>query len=369
MIIGVPKEIKESEARVAMVPSGVRTLVEHGHRVIVERGAGSGSNITDSDYSAAGATVVDSAEDVYSQAELIVKVKEPVESEYGLLKEGSALFTFLHLAAAPELAEVLIKKGITAIGYETVETPQGLPILKPMSEIAGRLSVLLAAYFMQHQMGGRGLLVGGVPGVERTEVVVIGAGTVGLNAARTAVGLCADVTVLDIDVERLRRVEAAFSGRVTTLISNSYNVSHAVKKADILIGAVHIAGKRTPTIVTEDMVKTMKPASIILDVAVDQGGCVETTRPTTHSEPVYILHDVLHYGVTNIPGAVPRSATFALTSATLSYIEVLADRGILKAIAEVDALKRAVNTMAGHVTHPSVAEALRRPCRNIDELI
>ncbi len=358
MIIGVPKEMKEAEYRVAMVPSGIKALVEKGHTVFVEKGAGTASGIQDEEYIDAGATLVQSAAEVYSQAELVVKVKEPLEEEYPLLKEGTTIFTFLHLATKKGLARVLLENKITAIGYETVETEKGLPILEPMSEIAGRLSVLLASYFMQKHMGGRGLLVSGVPGVERARVVIIGGGTVGLNAVRTAVGLYADVTVLDVDAERLRDVDALFPGRVTTLLSNSYNVEQAVKGGDILVGCVHIPGSRTPRIVTEDMVKGMKKGSIVIDVAVDQGGCVETIRPTTHSEPVYMLHGVLHYGVTNIPGAVPRSSTFALSNVTLPYIQAIADHGPREAIRKDRALQRGVNTMGGHITHPNVARTL-----------
>ncbi len=368
MIIGVPKEIKEAEARVAMVPSGVQALTERGHTVLVEKGAGEGSGIPDDEYIRAGATIVEDAEGVYSRAELIVKVKEPLEKEYPLLKEGTTLFTFLHLATKRELARTLIQKKITAIGYETVETPQGLPILKPMSEIAGRLSVLLASYFMQKHMGGRGLLISGVPGVERAKLVVIGAGTVGLNAVRAAVGLYGDVTVLDVDVERLRTLDTLFSGRITTLVSNSYNVERAIRDSDILVGAVHIPGMRTPRIVTEEMVKTMKKGSIIIDVAVDQGGCVETIRPTTHREPVYELHGILHYGVTNIPGAVPRSSTFALTNVTLPYIQTIAESGTEEAIRASHSLRRGVNTMAGFITHPNVAKALGMEYRPVDDI-
>ncbi len=367
MIIGVPREIKEAEARVAMVPSGVRTLVERGHTVLVEKGAGSGSGISDEDYRDAGARLVDTPQEVYSQAELVVKVKEPLEEEYTLLKEGSTLFTFLHLATKKGLARVLLEKGITAIGYETVETERGeLPILKPMSEIAGRLSVLMASYFIQKHMGGRGLLVSGVPGVERARFVIIGAGTVGLNAVRTAVGLYADVTVLDVDAERLRTVDTLFPGRVTTLVSNTYNVERTVRESDILVGCVHIPGRKTPLIVTEDMVRGMKRGSIIIDVAVDQGGCVETIRPTTHRNPVYELHGVLHYGVTNIPGAVPRSSTFALTNVTLPYIQAIADAGTTEAIRKNRALQRGVNTMDGHIRHPNVADALGMEYRPIE---
>lgn len=359
MIVGVPREIKDNEYRVGIIPSGVRALAGSGHRVLVERGAGAGSSIDDGDYRQAGAEIADGPEEVYGKADLIVKVKEPRPREYALLRKGSILFTFLHLAADANLAQELLKKDVTAIGYETVELDDGsLPILSPMSEVAGRLAVQVGAHCLLKPQGGRGVLLSGVPGVERGNIAIAGAGVVGVNAARVAAGLGADVLLLDTRVERFRYIDDIFGPRVKTLISNECNIEEALKRCDLLIGAVHIPGARTPRVITRDMLSLMKKGAVIVDVSVDQGGCVETTRPTTHSEPTYEVDGVIHYGVTNMPGAVPRTSTFALTNATIPYILAIANLGLKEAVASTPAIKRGVNTHRGAVTHARVAEAI-----------
>jgi alanine dehydrogenase len=361
MVIGVPREIKESEYRVAVVPSGVRTLVEAGHRVVVEREAGAGSSIPDEEYTRAGAEVVESADEVYGSADIVAKVKEPQPSEYRHFHDGLVIYTFFHLAADTRLATELISSQVTAVAYETVETIDGkLPILAPMSEVAGRIAVQTGAHHLTRPAGGRGVLLGGVPGVDRGEVAIVGAGTVGLNAAKVAVGFEAEVTVIDRDLERFRYFDDIFGGRVKTLASNSYNIEEAVAGADLLIGAVHVPGGRTPTLITKQTLRLMKKGSVIIDVSVDQGGCVETIRPTTHTDPTYEIDGILHYGVTNMPGAVPRTSTFALTNATLPYLLTLADKGVLQAAADDPALGRGVCVHAGSITHPRVAEAVGR---------
>ncbi len=358
MIVGVPKEIKDNEYRVAMVPSGVKALVDAGHSVVVEKGAGLGSGFPDEAFAEAGGELLDSAQEVYARAELIVKVKEPQPVEYAFLREGQIIFSFLHLAPAPELKDALIKSGVTAIAYETVEGEDGaLPVLKPMSEVAGRLSVQLGAQFLLKPNGGEGLLIGGVPGVERGIVTVIGAGTAGVNAARVALALGADVTVIDIRMDKLRYVEDIFRSRAKTLFSTAYNIEKSVRASDLLIGAVHRPGARTPRLVTKEMVSAMKKGSVIVDISVDQGGCVETIRPTTHSKPTYLVDGVIHYGVSNMPGAVPRTSTLALTNATLPYVLKIADLGLKDAAASCASLRRGVNIHRGAITHPAVAEA------------
>jgi len=363
MLIGVPVEIKQGEWRVGLVPGGARALVEAGHAVVVERGAGAGSSIPDAAYAEAGAEVVASAEEVYARADMVVKVKEPVGAEFGFLRDGLIVFTFLHLAANRALAEALIKGNSTAIAYETVELDDGgLPILAPMSEVAGRLSVQAGAHYLMKPYGGLGLLLSGVPGVERGNVTIIGAGTVGLNAAEIAAGMRAGVTVLDVDTEKLCRFDEVFGPAVKTLISNAYNLERVLERTDLLIGAVHIPGARTPRLVTRAMLRGMKRGSVVVDVSVDQGGCIETTRPTTHSEPVYEVEGVLHYCVSNMPGAVPRTSTFALTNATLPYILKLAALGVQGAIEADAALGRGLNVCSGRVMHARVAEALDMDC-------
>jgi len=358
VIIGVPKEIKDNEYRVACTPGGVRQLKDCGHRVLVETNAGEGSGISDKEFLDEGAEVVKSPSEVFSSSDIVIKVKEPEREEYGYLKKDLILFAFLHLAAKKELLDELVKKGVAAIGYETVEEKTGnLPILKPMSEIAGRLSVEIGAHFLLKPYGGRGVLVSGVPGVEKGKIAVLGAGVVGLNAVKIAVGLGADVTVIDVNTERFRYMDDIFKGRVKTLISNTYNIEKAVLDCDILIGAVHRPGAKTPTLVSKGLVAKMKKGSVIVDVAVDQGGCVETIRPTTHSNPTYTVNGVVHYGVSNIPGAVPRTSTFALTNATFPYLLGLARFGLKKTIMEAfPALAAGINTCRGFVCHKEVAE-------------
>lgn len=359
MIIGVPKEIKSREYRVGMTPAGVRTLVEDGHRVLIEAGAGLGSGLDDEQYLAAGARIEPSAANVYKQAELIVKVKEPLAAEFDLLQPEQNLFTFLHLAADPQLAALLLDRRITAIAYETVQHDDGtLPLLHPMSEVAGRMSIQVGAHFLQKEHGGKGVLLGGAPGVRPGRVVVLGAGTVGSNAVRIAVGMGADVTVLDIDPTRLATLDDHYGNHILTLISNSQNIEEEVSKADLLIGAVLIPGGRAPQLVDDRLVAQMSPGSVIIDVAVDQGGCITTTRPTSHDDPVYLDHGVLHYGVANMPGAVCQTSTFALTNSTLPYVRQLAQLGIQRALEENRTLRGGLNTFSGQVRHKKVAEAL-----------
>lgn len=362
MIIGVPKEIKDNEYRVGLVPAGVRALREAGHTVLVENGAGLGSSISDEEFVKAGGEVVSAPEDVYSRAALIVKVKEPQPEEYRFFRPGLAVFTFFHLAADLPLAGELIKTGVAAIAYETVELPDGsLPILAPMSEVAGRLSVQAGAQFLMKAHGGRGVLLSGVPGVAAGEIAVIGAGVVGMNAAKTAVGLGARVTMLDTNAMRLRHLDDLFGSKIQTLHSNSYNIEKCLGGCDLLIGAVHIPGARTPRLVKKEMLGFMKKGSVIVDVSVDQGGCIETIRPTTHSNPAYEVDGVIHYGVANMPGAVPRTSTFALTNASSQYVLMLADLGVKKAVEASMPLRKAVNIMDGKVVNRNVADSLGRP--------
>jgi alanine dehydrogenase len=359
MIIGIPKEIKDNEYRVGIVPSGVRALKDAGHDVLVEAGAGAGSSIPDTEFAGAGAVVLGSASEVYKKAELVVKVKEPLPEEFKYFREGLIIFTFLHLAADTVLAEALLKSGVTAIGYETVEEERRvLPILTPMSEIAGRLSVQIGAHFLMRSNGGEGVLLGGVPGVAPGRVVIIGGGVVGLNAAKMATGLGAVVTVLNRGAQRLRYLDDIFGGRILTLHSSSYNIEEALKGCDLVIGGVHMPGARTPKLVTREMLSTMKKGSVIIDVSVDQGGCVETIRPTTHSKPTYEIDGVIHYGVANMPGAVPRTSTFALTNATIPYVVELAGLGLEGAATSDKSLARGINIHMGRVHHPGVAEAV-----------
>jgi alanine dehydrogenase len=358
VIIGVPREIKTGEQRVAVTPAGVHGFISGGHRVIVEAGAGAGSGIRDEEYAGAGA-IVDSVERVWAEAELIVKVKEPVPAEYPRLRPQHVIFTYLHLAAVPELARELVRAKVIAIAYETVERPDGrLPLLTPMSEVAGRLSVQEGAFYLGRAHGGRGILLSGVPGVPRGNVVIIGAGTVGLNAAKAAVGLGADVSVLDVNLDRLRHLDDLFGGRVVTLASNSFNIARVTQRADLLIGAVLVTGARAPVLVTRDMVERMKPGAVVVDVAVDQGGCIETIHPTTLLDPIYRVADVVHYGVANMPALVPRTSTFALANATLPYALLLAGQGAVNAVRDNAELARGVNVWRGRIVHPAVADAL-----------
>lgn len=358
MIIGVPEEIKTGEQRVALTPAGVHTLVDHGHRVLIEPGAGAGSGFRDDDYTQLGASLRP-AEAVWAEAELVLKVKEPIPSEYPRLRADQVLFTYLHLAAVPELTRVLQKSRTIAIAYETVQRGDGsLPLLTPMSEVAGRLSVQEGAYYLGKAHGGRGILLSGVPGVPPGNVMILGAGTVGLNAAKIAVGLGGDVSVLDVNVDRLRHVDDIFRGQVVTLFSNAFNIARIAQRADLLVGGVLVAGARAPVLVPESVVKTMKEGSVIVDVAVDQGGCVETMHPTTLAEPIYRVDGVVHYGVANMPALVPRTSTFALTNATLPYVVELAGKGVVAALRGNPALAKGLNVCQGRIVHPAVAESV-----------
>jgi alanine dehydrogenase len=358
MIVGVPREIKPGEQRVALTPAGAHALAAADHRVVVEADAGVGSGIRDDEYAAVGAEIA-GVEDVWRRAEMILKVKEPMPAEYPRLRAGQVLFTYLHLAPAPELTRVLRDSDVIAVAYETVQRADGsLPLLTPMSEVAGRLAVQEGAFYLGRAHGGRGILLGGVPGVPPGNVVVIGAGTVGLNAVRMAVGLGADVSILDVNPDRLRVVDDLYQGRVVTIMSNAFNLQAVVRRADLLIGAVLIAGARAPVLVTAAMVATMKEGAVIVDVAVDQGGSVETIRPTTLLDPTYAVSGVVHYGVANMPALVPRTSTFALANATLPYVLDLAGRGPREAVRANAALAHGVNVWRGRVIHPAVAGAL-----------
>jgi alanine dehydrogenase len=355
--IGVAKEIKPDEYRVALTPAGARELGQGGHDVIVETGAGEGSAFSDAAYEAAGAVIAD-VDDVWADAELLLKVKEPIESEYARLRDGLVLFTYLHIAADEPLTRALLESGITAVAYETVETDSGvLPLLAPMSEIAGRLAAQAGAYFLEKPQGGRGLLLGGVPGVSPGRVVVIGGGMVGYNAAVIALGLGADVMILERSLDRMRHLEEILSGRLSLVMSSSLEIEESVQDADVVIGAVLIPGALAPKLITREMVAEMKEGSVLADVAIDQGGCAETSRPTTHSDPVYVVDGVTHYCVANMPGAVPITSTKALTNATLPYVEEIADYGLAEAVAQDPALARGVNVVGGKVTYEAVAEA------------
>jgi alanine dehydrogenase len=367
--IGVAKEIKSDEYRVALTPAGARELGQRGHDVIVERGAGTGSAFSDDAYEAAGARIAP-VDEVWSEAELLLKVKEPIPPEYGRLREGLILFTYLHIAADEALTRALIDSGITAVAYETVETDSGaLPLLAPMSEIAGRLAAQAGAYFLEKPLGGRGLLLGGVPGVAPGRVVVIGGGMVGYNAAVIAIGLGANVTILERSLDRMRHLEEVLSGRVSLVMSSSLQIEESVKDADVVIGAVLIPGALAPKLLTREMVAGMKDGSVFADVAIDQGGCSETSRPTTHSEPVYTVEGVTHYCVANMPGAVPITSTKALTNATLPYVESIADHGLAEAVARDRALARGVNVMDGKVTYEAVADAHGLDYRPLEDVL
>jgi alanine dehydrogenase len=358
MVIGIPKEIKDQEYRVSLTPDGAATLCQKGHKVWVEASAGGGSGFTDDEYRKAGATIAGSNAEVFQHAELILKVKEPMLSECVLFRPGQVLFTYLHLAAVPDVTKELLSRKITAIAYETTEAKDGsLPMLKPMSEIAGRMSIQIGAQYLQKTHGGRGVLLGGVPGVEPGRVVVLGAGVVGASAVRMAVGLGAQVTVINLDVERLRALDDQYHGRVITRAASPTAIEEAVCSADLFIGAVLVSGAKAPKLVSRALVSQMKPASVIVDVSVDQGGCVETTRPTTHSDPVYLVDGVVHYCVANMPGIVPRTSTYALTNATMPYLTRLASEGVERAIRSDPGLAKGVNLKEGKVTHSGVAES------------
>jgi alanine dehydrogenase len=357
MRVGVAKEIKPDEYRVALTPAGAKELVDHGHEVVVETGAGLGSAFHDEQYTAVGARIA-SVEDVWEQSELLLKVKEPIEPEYGRLRDGQVLFTYLHIAADEPLTRALADSGIAAVAYETVETAdRRLPLLAPMSEVAGRLAAQAVAYYLETPYGGRGLLLGGVPGVAPGRVVVIGGGIVGYNAAIIAIGLGAQVTILERSIDRMRHLEEILSGRVTLMMSSSLQIQESVADADAVIGAVLIPGALAPKLVTEDMVRGMKAGAVIADVAIDQGGCFETSRATTHADPVYEVDGVIHYCVANMPGAVPITSTKALTNATLPYVLAIADNGLRDAVANDPALAKGVNVLDGKVTYEAVADA------------
>ncbi len=357
MKVGVVKEIKSDEYRVALTPAGARELVGRGHDVLVESGAGEGSAFADEAYTAVGAST-GSGEQVWADSELLLKVKEPLPEEYGLLHEGQILFTYLHLAASAELTQALVESGAACVAYETVETASGaLPLLAPMSEIAGRLSAQAGAYFLEKPLGGRGLLLGGVAGVAPGRVLIIGGGIVGYNAALIAIGLGANVTILERSIDRMRHLEQILSGRVSLVMSSTLQIEESVRDADVVIGAVLIPGARAPKLITRQMLTTMKNGAVFCDVAIDQGGCAETSRPTTHTDPVYVVEGVTHYCVANMPGAVPVTSTKALTNATLPYVEAIADHGLAEAVARDPALAKGVNVLDGKVTYEAVAEA------------
>lgn len=366
MNVGLPREVKDSESRVGMVPSGVLTLKQDGHTVYVERDAGQGSGFSNEEYEDAGAVILESADDLFEKSDLIVKVKEPVEEEFDRMQEGQIIFSYLHLAPLPELTDILIEKQVAAVAYETIPDSRGtLPLLTPMSEIAGRMSIIVGTYYLQKPKGGRGILLAGVPGVRPALVVIIGGGVVGINATKMAMGLGAQVSVLDVDVNKLRYLDDLYFGRVETLMSNTLHLVEALKRADLVVGGVLIPGASAPKLVDRETLAQMKPGSVVVDVAVDQGGCFETTRPTTHSQPVYEEEGVLHYCVTNMPGAVPRTSTLALTNATLPYVRKIASLGLQGAIEENPYLGKGVNVYRGHITCRPVASAQERPYREL----
>jgi alanine dehydrogenase len=370
MRVGVPREVKNREYRVALTPAGVTELVRAGHRVLVERAAGEGSSIPDVDYRDAGAQIVDEADDVWAGADLLLKVKEPVAEEYHRLRAGQTLFTYLHLAASKECTDALLESGTTAIAYETVQTADGaLPLLAPMSEVAGRMAPQVGAHSLERAHGGRGVLLGGVSGVYAAKVVVIGAGVSGMNAAAIALGMQAEVVVLDRDIDKLRAADKIYQGHLQTVASNAYEVERAVLDADLVIGAVLVPGAKAPTLISNDLVSRMKPGSVLVDIAVDQGGCFEDTRPTTHDDPTYRVHDSVFYCVANMPGAVPNTSTHALTNVTLPYVMALANEGTAAAVAGNPALAHGVNAVAGSVVLPEVAEAHGMPVVPLAEVL
>jgi alanine dehydrogenase len=370
VIVGLPKEIKDNEYRVGLTPAGVRALTDAGHKVVVERSAGEGSGFEDSLYERAGATLLDSPDEVWAQGEMIVKVKEPIAPEYPRMREGQVLFTYLHLAPDPKQTEALLKNKVTGIAYETITDRKGtLPLLTPMSEVAGRMAIQVGATYLEKMNGGRGILLGGVPGVPAAHVVIIGGGVVGTNAAKIAVGMGARVTIIDNNLDRLRELDDIFLSKVSTLASSAYMIHDAISQADLIVGAVLVPGAAAPKLVTKSMLKDVPNGAVIVDVAVDQGGCIETTHPTTHSDPTYYVEGVLHYCVANMPGAVPRTSTFALTNATLPYALKLANKGFVDAISRDPGLKEGVNTYAGHLTYEAVAVAQGREYTSLDEML
>jgi alanine dehydrogenase len=358
MRIGVPKEVKIHEYRVAITPPGVHELTRHGHEVLIEAGAGIGSAIPDDEFVAAGAQIVPDADAVWGSAELILKVKEPVESEYHRMRKGQVLFTYLHLAASRSCTEALMEQGVTGIAYETVQTPAGgLPLLAPMSEVAGRLAPQVGAYHLMRSGGGRGVLMGGVSGVYAAKTVVIGAGVSGMNSAAIALGMQSDVLMLDKNIDKLREADRIYQGHLRTVASNAYEIERAVVDADLVIGAVLVPGAKAPTLVSNDLVSRMKPGAVLVDISIDQGGCFEDSRPTTHADPTYPVHDAVFYCVANMPGAVPHTSTYALTNVTLPYVVAVADLGWQQAMREDPTLAKGLNTHEGHLTYAPVAEA------------
>lgn len=369
MIIGCPTEIKTRENRVGIIPASVFELKKAGHTVLVQKGAGLGSGITDEKFVAAGAEIVAEAKDVWGRADLVTKVKEPLAPEFPLMKEGQILYTYLHLAPEAELTKQLLNRKVAGVAYETIQVGNTLPLLKPMSEVAGKMAVQVGAWCLEKEHGGKGILLGGVPGVPRAKVVVIGGGVVGVNAAKVAVGMGADVTIVDNNLERLDYLEDIFMERAQTLYSTQHAIAEQVQSADLVIGAVLVAGARAPRLVTRDLLKKMEPGSVIVDVAVDQGGCVETMKVTTHDAPTFVVDGVVHYGVANMPGAVPRTSTFALNHATFPYLKMLANKGLVDAVKASAPLAMGVNTYKGQVTYQAVAEAHGLPYAPLDKLL
>lgn len=369
MIIGVPKEIKDHESRVGLVPSGVTALVEAGHQVLVQTAAGAASSLTDQEYIEAGATILPDAASVWSKADLVVKVKEPQPAEYAHFRPGLLLFTYLHLAPLPELTNRLTTDKVSAVAYETIrEKDNSLPLLTPMSEVAGRMAVQVGAQYLEAPNGGRGILLGGIPGVAPANVVILGGGIVGHNSAKMAVGLGASVTIIDRNLNRLRELDDIYSSQIVTLASNAYTVREALRHADLVIGAVLIPGAAAPKLVRPEMISIMKKGAVVVDVAIDQGGCLETSHATTHTDPIYYVDGVLHYCVSNMPAAVPHTSTFGLTNATFPYLLELANKGLERAAAN-PAIAEGVNTYQGHIVYPAVAESQGRPWRSLSEVM
>ena len=370
MLIGVPKEIKNNENRVGLTPAGVSALTKAGHKLFVQATAGLGSGFSDEEYKKAGATMLKTIDEVYKKAEMIIKVKEPIKQEYSLIKEGQLLFTYFHFASYEPLTKAMIKSKAVCLAYETVEKPdRSLPLLVPMSEVAGRMSIQEGAKYLEKPMGGRGILLGGVPGVRPANVLVLGGGIVGTQAAKMAAGLGADVTLMDVSLPRLRQLDDLLPANVKTIYSNEYNVREAIKNSDLIVGAVLIPGAKAPSLITREMLKTMKPGTVMVDVAIDQGGCFETSKATTHQDPIYVIDGVIHYCVANMPGAVPYTSTLALTNATLPYALQLANKGWKKACAENEELKLGLNVVDGKVVYKGVAEAFNLKYTEVKEVL
>ena len=370
MIIGVPKEIKNNENRVALTPAGTQELVKRGHTVFIQHAAGVGSGFADEDYAGAGAKLIQDAPDIFSSAEMIIKVKEPVEQEYGLIRPGQLVFTYFHFASFEPLAKAMINSKAVCLAYETVEREdKSLPLLIPMSEVAGRMSIQEGAKYLEQPLKGRGILLGGVPGVQPARVLILGGGIVGMNAAKIASGMGADVTIVDVNLHRLRYLDDVMPKNVHTVVSNEYTIREMVRYHDLIVGAVLIPGAKAPRLISRDMLKLMKPGTVLVDVAVDQGGCIETCTPTTHENPTFIIDDVVHYCVANMPGAVPYTSTLALTNATLTYAVRLANYGWKKACLDNPDLKNGLNIIEGKVVYKAVAEAFNFPCKDVNEFV